>query len=181
MNILNEICIVAPHRNDVKYDKQDSIQHCWQKADILPFNWNTMIDQALGTTSISTAMQTLSSEDCDDLCHLMSTLMTWCQETNLDTNEVVYVLQDSFAGDNLSHDELVVVVEAWANIEDNDNVVEIEMDEAFGMLNSTSEAVIPLAGDDPMDVCHVETANQNNEAVNNELLSNMNITELLAI
>jgi len=47
MKILNEIWIVAPHGNDVKYTKQDSIQHCWLKADILPFNdrpsaWNNI-------------------------------------------------------------------------------------------------------------------------------------------
>jgi len=135
-----------------------------------------MIDQALGTTSISTAMRTLSSEDCNDLCHLMSTSMTRCQETNIDTNEVAYGLQDSFAGDNLSHEELLMVVEVWANIEDNDNVVAVEMDEAFGRLDSTVKTVIPLADNDPMDVCDEETANQTNESglVDND----MNVTEL---
>jgi len=62
MKILDEVWIVRSHGDDAKYARQDSIQHCWHKADILPLNWNTLIDQALGTTSMSMSMKTLSTQ-----------------------------------------------------------------------------------------------------------------------
>jgi len=88
MKILDEVWIVGSCGDDAKYAWQDSIQHCWRKANILPLNWNTLIDQALGTTSMSMHMKMLSNEDCSTLCNLMSSLMTCCRESNIDTNAV---------------------------------------------------------------------------------------------
>jgi hypothetical protein len=113
MLILNEIW-----NQDGRYAKVDGILRCWRKAEILPINMQTFIENKVGR-NIPTKMKVISDDDCKVLCKLMNQLQVKAQSTGVLINSDAIALQNSIAGEQqLTEEERVSIVQNWANIED---------------------------------------------------------------
>jgi hypothetical protein len=59
-----------------RYAREDGIQRCWRKAEILPEDWQNQLKEQLGRISMTVLkdMNKLSKEICDDFCNITKTI-----------------------------------------------------------------------------------------------------------
>ena len=131
MQMINDIW-----NTDGKYARESGIQRCWRKANILPIDMETSINQDLGSNSVPVGLKTLSGEDCDLLCSLMKTLHMKAKE--VDTNYEGYALSGSFAADEHepTRAEFEAMAESWIDIEDQPEIIDAEVEEFIQQLES---------------------------------------------
>ena len=94
MMILNDILSA-----DNKYAEENGILRCWRNAGILLAIWNTDINNAVVSDSLASKDKTVSTEDCDFICSIMTALTT--KAATVDVNTEAYGLQDSFVEDSI--------------------------------------------------------------------------------
>ena len=131
MQMINDIW-----NTDGKYARESGIQRCWRKANILPIDMETSINQDLGSNSVPVGLKTLSGEDSDLLCSLMKTLHMKAKE--VDTNYEGYALSGSFAADEHepTRAEFEAMAESWIDIEDQPEIIDAEVEEFIQQLES---------------------------------------------
>ncbi|MGH7954790.1 MAG: hypothetical protein ACREOZ_02395 [Gloeomargaritales cyanobacterium] len=111
MEILGDIW-----NKDGKYAKRESIQRCWRRTGILPERMNVDINNEVGSASLPEKNKQISKEACDELCHLLSTLMSTAAKRNM----TVPALKESIAEEEFSTlEDLENIVDNWALIEDS--------------------------------------------------------------
>jgi hypothetical protein len=90
--------------SDDNYAKADSIQWCWRKSGILSPTVETDMNNDIGSASVPRKKKRISSEDCLELCQLLSALTT---KTEYMGTELPPALRESFVEEqNSSMEEL---------------------------------------------------------------------------
>jgi hypothetical protein len=74
-----------------RYAREDGIQRCWRKAEILPEDWQNQLQEQLGSLSIMTVKNKnkLSKEICDDFCNIMKTISTKATQVDITKEEAI--------------------------------------------------------------------------------------------
>ena len=107
MIILNDLWLA-----DKKYSEENGTLRCWRKAGILPASWNSEVKNSVVSAYLATEDKIVSTEDCDLMCNLMTTLTAKAE--TVDVNTEVYVLQDSFVEDSIDDPlEFQAMIKAW--------------------------------------------------------------------
>ena len=74
------------------------------------------------------------------MCSLMTALTTKAATVNVNTE--AYGLQDSFVEDSIDDPlDFLSMVEAWIEIEDNENIIEAEVEEGIEVLEAINVRV----------------------------------------
>ena len=129
---------------DTPFSREEGIQRCWCKADILPPSWEAEISNAVGSAAMNKGKIKLSEEDCIALCGLIRALIIKTAETGVDTNTVAVALKDSFATEGAISDEnLRSMALNWLHVEDDSDIVEAQYMDALEKLDMMDDGIDP--------------------------------------
>eukprot|EP00977_Amphora_coffeiformis_P002724 scaffold521_cov167-Amphora_coffeaeformis.AAC.15 len=139
MNILKEIW-----DEDTRYSREEGIQRCWFKADILPPPWEAEISGGVGSSAMNKGKIPVSEEDVVILCDLIRSIILKVAETNVDTEGIALALKGSFAGEGaISDTSLRSMATNWIDIEDDADIAEAAYMEALEKLDKMDDEVDP--------------------------------------
>ena len=94
--ILDAMEILAGIWNkDRKYVNTDGIKRYWRKANILPADWTTNINNKVGSASLPAKDKQVSQEYCNNICSMLKTMCLKMNKSNDDTNTNAYTFQGS--------------------------------------------------------------------------------------
>ncbi len=121
-----------------RYAREDGIQRCWRKAEILPEDWQNQLKEQLGSISmIVKDKNKLSKEICDDFCNIMKTIST--KATQIDISKEGHGLSGSFVNEDLTQEETEEAINNWIEIEDDEDIQNAEMEEEMKRLEQSSK------------------------------------------
>jgi hypothetical protein len=150
MKVLEEIW-----QANAKYAKEEGLMRCWRKANILPPSWDADIHNEVGRQSVPEKDKTISTEACNELCGLMQELIMKAKEC--DTSKAV-ALKGSVMDDldESSVSEIRAMVTNWIDIEDDEDIIAAEIEEALEALELSER-------DDTANASGVQPAGEEDE------------------
>ena len=160
MNIL-----ISIWNGDNKYATAQSIGRCWRKADILPGPWNADLNNRLGSDTMLTSKKHITKEDCGDLCRLFEAIRVKVALVP-DGDKHLRVFDNSFAKEGeMSPEDCTTMAFEWANVENNQVVLDIEVDEELLAMDSIIDINDDSDDDNDADDGVADTEMQSEEHV----------------
>ena len=136
-HLLDAMEILQPiWTTDDKYAKKESIQRCWRKAGLLTASEEADLENDIGRQTVPLKAKVISNDECDELCSLFSVLQTKTSSFK----ELPPALKGSITDEQAcTRDELADICHAWVDIEDEEDVINDDVEEAMEeLMNSSS-------------------------------------------
>jgi hypothetical protein len=135
-HLLDAMEILQPiWTTDDKYAKKESIQRCWRKAGLLTASEEADLENEIGRRTVPLKAKVISDDECAELCSLFSTLQTKISSFK----ELPPALRGSIIEERAcSMDELANICHNWVDIEDDEDVINDDVEEAMEYLTSAN-------------------------------------------
>ena len=116
-----------------KYCSNDSIKRCWRRAGILSVSAVADMNNDIGSASLPEKYKKISAESCNELCSLFTALTTKCTKIG----EKIPAVEESIVyEDSVGQADLMKIMEAWIEAEDDPIVIASDIEETIAELES---------------------------------------------
>ena len=156
MNILRDLW-----DEETRYSREEGIQRCWYKADILPPSWEAEISNSVGTATMRKGKIKTNAEDRNLMFDLVRSIILKVAETDVDSSRIALSLKGSFATEGVMSDEnLQSMVMNWLEIEDDADIVEAQYMEALENLDKMDSGIDPYE-EENQEIAEARTVRDN--------------------